>query len=119
MFNNAKKDLFLTEAKTLFKETSNKFITSSMSGSSSKNIYCKSSSDENNPLDVTTNNTYYYIETNSTGNITKFVVWNDSNYIVKQTGDDIKITSLDSVSVEESLKDIKCSDTNILEKLGC
>ena len=119
MFNNAKKDLFLTEAKTLFKETSNKFITSSMSGSSSKNIYCKSSSDENNPLDVTTNNTYYYIETNSTGNITKFVVWNDSNYLVKQTGDDIKITSLDSVSVgEESLKNIKCSDTDILEKLG-
>ena len=118
MFNNAKKDLFLTEAKTLFKETSNKFITSSLSESSSKNIYCKSSSAENNPLDVTTNNTYYYIETNSTGNITKFVVWNDSNYLVKQTGDDIKITSLDSVSVEESLKDIKCSDTNILEKLG-
>ena len=118
MFNNAKKDLFLTEAKTLFKETSNKFITSSMSGNSSKNIYCKSSSDENNPLDVTTNNTYYYIETNSTGNITKFVVWNDSNYIVKQTGDDIKITSLDTVSVDESFKDIKCSDTNILEKLG-
>ncbi len=117
MFNNAKKDLFLTEAKTLFKETSNKFITSSMSGSSSKNIYCKSSSDENNPLDVTTNNTYYYIETNSTGNITKFVVWNDSGYVTKAVSDKVEFKNIDKDSVTEDIvSDINCN--NVLEKFG-
>ncbi len=114
MFNSAKKNLFLTEAKTLFKETSNKFISSSMGDS--KNVYCKSLSDENNPLDVTTSNTYYYIETNSTGKITKFIVWNSSNYLIKKTGDDIKINDLDSVSEgEDSLKEITCA--NVLSKL--
>lgn len=116
MFNGAKKNLFLTEAKTLFKETSNKFISGSMSGSNSKNVYCKSLKDENNPLDVTTSNTYYYIETNSTGKITKFIVWNNSNYLIKKTGDDIKINDLDSVSEgEDSLKEITC--VNVLNKL--
>ena len=116
MFNDAKKNLFLTEAKTLFKETSNKFISGSMSGSNSKNVYCKSLNDENNPLDVTTSNTYYYIETNSTGKITKFIVWNSSNYLIKKTGDDIKINDLDSVSEgEDSLKEITCA--NVLSKL--
>ena len=116
MFNGAKKNLFLTEAKTLFKETSNKFISGSMSGSNSKNVYCKSLKDENNPLDVTTSNTYYYIETNNTGKITKFIVWNNSNYLIKKTGDDIKINDLDSVSEgEDSLKEITC--VNVLNKL--
>ena len=116
MFNGAKKSLFLTEAKTLFKETSNKFISGSMSGSNSKNVYCKSLKDENNPLDVTTSNTYYYIETNSTGKITKFIVWNNSNYLIKKTGDDIKINDLDSVSEDENnLEEITC--VNVLNKL--
>ena len=87
-----------------------------MSGSNSKNVYCKSLKDENNPLDVTTSNTYYYIETNNTGKITKFIVWNNSNYLIKKTGDDIKINDLDSVSEgEDSLKEITC--VNVLNKL--
>ena len=46
MFNKAKKDTFLTEAKTIYKEVSKKYITESMKGNKVRSI-----SNSNNKLD--------------------------------------------------------------------
>ena len=62
MFNKAKKDTFLTEAKSIFKESTNKYISDNMHNSNEGNIYCKSETDSKNPLDMDIGNTYYYIE---------------------------------------------------------
>ena len=60
MFNNAKKDLFFTEAKNVFKESAKKYISDNMHSSKEENTYCKSKTDSKNPLDMDSNNTYLY-----------------------------------------------------------
>ena len=61
MFNKAKKDTFLTEAKNIFKESASKYISDNMHNSNEGNIYCKSETDSKNPLDMDIGDTYYYI----------------------------------------------------------
>ena len=43
MFNQAKEDVFLTEAKNIFKESTSKYITDNMHNSKEGNVYCKRS----------------------------------------------------------------------------
>ena len=71
MFNNAKKDLFLTEAKNIYKEVSKKYISETMRGNKVSNI-----SNSNNKLDLESNNLKYNIKLNNDGSIKKFEVSN-------------------------------------------
>lgn len=73
MFNQAKKDTFLTEAKTIYKEVTKKYITENMKGNKVNNI-----SNSNNKLDLDSNNLDYNIKLDSKGNIKNFQVSNDT-----------------------------------------
>ena len=116
MFNNAKKDLFLTEAKNVFKESTKKYISDNMHNSNEGNIYCKSETDSKNPLDMDIGNTYYYIEKDSTGKTIKFVAWNSSGYVTKVVGDNVMLNDVTGNNVSESsAKDITCN--NVLTNL--
>ena len=116
MFNNAKKDLFLTEAKNVFKESTKKYISDNMHNSNEENIYCKSETDSKNPLDMDIGNTYYYIEKDSTGKTIKFVAWNSSGYVTKIVGDNVMLNDVTGNNVSESsVKDITCN--NVLTNL--
>ena len=116
MFNNAKKDLFLTEAKNVFKESTKKYISDNMHNSNEGNIYCKSETDSKNPLDMDIGNTYYYIEKDNTGKTIKFVAWNSSGYVTKVVGDNVMLNDVTGNNVSESsAKDITCN--NVLTNL--
>ena len=116
MFNNAKKDLFLTEAKNVFKESTKKYISDNMHNSNEGNIYCKSETDSKNPLDMDIGNTYYYIEKDNTGKTIKFVAWNSSGYVTKVVGDNVMLNDVTGNNVSESsVKDITCN--NVLTNL--
>ena len=116
MFNNAKKDLFLTEAKNVFKESAKKYISDNMHNSNEGNIYCKSETDSKNPLDMNIGNTYYYIEKDGTGKTIKFVAWNSSGYVTKIVGDNVMLNDVTGNNVSEnSAKDITCN--NVLTNL--
>ena len=116
MFNNAKKDLFLTEAKNVFKESTKKYISDNMHNSNKGNIYCKSETDSKNPLDMDIGNTYYYIEKDNTGKTIKFVAWNSSGYVTKIVGDNVMLNDVTGNNVSESsVKDITCN--NVLTNL--
>ena len=116
MFNNAKKDLFLTEAKNVFKESTKKYISDNMHNSNEENIYCKSETDSKNPLDMDIGNTYYYIEKDNTGKTIKFVAWNSSGYVTKIVGDNVMLNDVTGNNVSESsAKDITCN--NVLTNL--
>lgn len=123
MFTKAKKDLFLTEVKTLYKESANKFISNSMIGSGSQNIYCKSESDNISPLDVTTSDVYYYIEKDSSGVTKKIIVWNSQGFVSKQVGDkvnlnDITLESLDEIDTTGVTCDNVLTKLNVIPKLS-
>ena len=116
MFNKAKKDTFLTEAKSIFKESTNKYISDNMHNSNEGNIYCKSETDSKNPLDMDIGNTYYYIEKDSTGKTIKFVAWNSSGYVTKVVGDNVMLNDVTGNNISESsAKDITCN--NVLTNL--
>ena len=116
MFNKAKKDTFLTEAKSIFKESASKYISDNMHNSNEGNIYCKSETDSKNPLDMDIGNTYYYIEKDSTGKTIKFVAWNSSGYVTKIVGDNVMLNDVTGNNVSESsVKDITCN--NVLTNL--
>ncbi len=116
MFNKAKKDTFLTEAKSIFKESASKYISDNMHNSNDGNIYCKSETDSKNPLDMDIGNTYYYIEKDNTGKTIKFVAWNSSGYVTKIVGDNVMLNDVTGNNVSESsVKDITCN--NVLTNL--
>ena len=116
MFNKAKKDTFLTEAKSIFKESASKYISDNMHNSNEGNIYCKSETDSKNPLDMDIGDTYYYIEKDSTGKTIKFVVWNSSGYVTKIVGDNVMLNDVTNDNMtESSVKNITCN--NVLTSL--
>lgn len=71
IFNNAKKDIFLTEAKNVYKEISRKYLNESMKGNNINSI-----SNDNNKLDMDTGDLKYNVKLDSKGNITDFQVDN-------------------------------------------
>ena len=76
MFNQAKKDTFLTEAKTIYKEISKKYISETMRGNKISII-----SNDNNKLELESNDLKYKVKLNNDGSIKKFEVSN-GNYCI-------------------------------------
>ncbi len=95
MFNDSKKNSFLTEAKTVYNNASNKYITESMKGNKLDHI----SSNDNTKLEMTGEDLTYYISLNSDGSVKSMKVYNGTYYVELKEGE--KITDLKSTDIEE------------------
>ena len=117
MFNDAKKNSFLTEAKTIYGEAGKKYISDSItSPGNNEHVYCKSKTDSLNPLSLSGRGINYYIKTDSNGNVNTIVVWDDTRYIAKKDSK-IDVTSLtESKDITDNIKNATCD--NILEVSG-
>ena len=117
MFNDAKKNSFLTEAKTVYSEAGKKYISDSItSPGNNEHIYCKSKTDSLNPLNLSGREINYYIKTDSNGNVNTIVVWDDTRYVAKKDSK-IDVTSLtESKDTTDDIKNATCE--NIVEVVG-
>ena len=100
MFNQAKKDTFLTEAKTIYKEISKKYISETMRGNKISII-----SNTNNKLDLESNNLKYKVKLNNDGSIKKFEVSN-GNYCISG-----KFNNLSDLTTDKIIEG-KCEETS-------
>ena len=92
MFNQAKKDMFLTEAKTIYKEISKKYISETMRGNKISII-----SNTNNKLDLESNNLKYKVKLNNDGSIKKFEVSN-GNYCISGKFNNLSDLTTDKIT---------------------
>ena len=117
MFNDAKKNSFLTEAKTVYSEAGKKYISDSItSPGNNEYIYCKSKTDSLNLLSLSGREINYYIKTDSNGNVNTIVVWDDTRYVAKKDSK-IDVTSLtESKDTTDDIKNATCE--NIVEVVG-
>ena len=92
MFNQAKKDMFLTEAKTIYKEISKKYISETMRGNKISII-----SNTNNKLDLESNNLKYKVKLNNDGSIKKFEVSNE-NYCISGKFNNLSDLTTDKIT---------------------
>ena len=100
MFNQAKKDTFLTEAKTIYKEISKKYISEAMKGNKISNI-----SNDNNKLELESNALKYNVKLNDDGSIKKFEVSNGTYCI---SGEFNNLSDLTTDKIIEG----KCKETS-------
>ena len=115
MYNNAKKNSFLTEAKTLARDVSSKYITESMKGNKLTTI-----SNKQNSLDLSGRNIEYNFELDSQGKIKRMMVY-DGTYCVVTTKDytNLKTTDIsDKCSHEELYNIVGTLSKNFYEKSG-
>ena len=99
MYNDSKKNAFMTEAQNLAKEVSSKYISESMKGNKVSVI-----SNQQNPLDMTGRELEYSFELDSQGKIKNMIVSNGT-YCISTNKDYTKITR-DDISDKCSAKDI-------------
>ena len=99
MFNQAKKDTFLTEAKTIYKEISKKYISETMRGNKISII-----SNTNNKLDLESNDLKYKVKLKNDGSIKKFEVSNE-NYCISG-----KFNNLSDLTTDK-ITELKCEET--------
>ena len=117
MYNNAKKQVFLTEAQTVASTSEKKFLTGSITEGSKETVYCKSKTDEKNPLEMTGEKKYYYVQLASDGATKKLIIWDDQKYIkyVSNGSKEISDLTVDEV-VERDNSNLTC--TNVLAEIG-
>ena len=117
MFNESKKNSFLTEAKTVYSEAGKKYISDSItSPGNNEHIYCKSKTDSLNPLSLSGRGINYYVKTDSKGIVNTIVVWDDARYIALKSSE-ISATNLnDAKDITDDIKNATCD--NILENVG-
>ena len=95
MFNQAKKDTFLTEAKTVYKEISKKYISETMRGNKISII-----SNDNNKLELESNDLKYKIKLKNDGSIKKFEVSN-GNYCISGKFNNLSDLTTDKITEGE------------------
>ena len=108
MFNDAKKNSFLTEAKTVYSEVSKKYISESMKGN--KLTYV--SSEDDTKLDMTGKSLKYCVLLNADGSVKSMKVLN-GEWIV-ELPDNKKITDLKITDLKQIPTDYKfeCTSTS-------
>ena len=94
MFNRAKKEIFLTEAKTIYKEVAKKYITENMKGNKISNVNSK-----NTKLDLDNDGYEYNIKLDNKGNVKRFNVSNDS-FCIKAAVSNVNDITIDMISDE-------------------
>ena len=95
MFNDSKKNSFLTEAKTVYSEVSKKYISESMKGNKLSYI----SSEDNTKLDMTGKKLQYCVLLNSDGSVKSMKVSNGT-WVAELSGNK-KITDLKSSDLKD------------------
>ena len=108
MFNDAKKEIFLTETKTIYKEVSKKYISESMKGNKLSFVSSKS----NQKLDISTKEGLEYcINLSSNGKITSLVA-KDENYYIEYDGkSDLNSYTKDNIKEANGKVKMICSST--------
>ena len=103
MFNDSKKNSFLTEAKTLYSEVSKKYISETMKGNKLTYI----SSEDNTKLEMTGRDLQYCVLLNNDGSVKSMKVSNGEWIAELPSGK--KITDLNASNVTEgNLDGYKC-----------
>ncbi|MCI7558639.1 MAG: type II secretion system GspH family protein, partial [Clostridium sp.] len=92
MFNQAKKDTFLTEAKTVYKEISKKYISETMKGNKISII-----SNDNNKLELESNDLKYKVKLKNDGSIKRFEVSN-GNYCISGKFNNLSDLTTDKIT---------------------
>lgn len=104
MFNQAKKEIFLTEIKKIYSESKRKYISNSVAGSKVKKI----SSEDNSKLDMTGEKLQYCIILNNNGKVKSMKVSNGK--WVASLDNDKKVEDLTINDLEEgNLDGYRCS----------
>ena len=105
MFNNSKKNSFLTEAKTVYSEVSKKYITESMKGNKLTYI----SSEDDTKLSMTGKELQYCVLLNDDGSVSEMKVSNGTWIATLENG--AKITELSSKNLKDgNLDGYKCGN---------
>ncbi len=100
IFENGKKNLFVSQAKNIYKEAIQEYAVNEEEYNLINRFYYSQGASEN-PLSLSgSKDVYYDIEIYS-GEMTKFIVWNDS-YIIELEFSDIKQKDIDVNVVEEN-----------------
>ena len=109
MYNNAKKNSFLTEAKSVFNESTNKFMSERINNTgNSEHVYCQSKTDSSNPLTLSGRKINYYAKIDGNGNINTIVVWDDNRYVAKK-GTKLEASNLDdALDITDDIKNATC-----------
>lgn len=94
MYNTAKKNIFLTEAKNIYQEASKKYVSSSFNGVKLSYLTSK-----NNDLDINNKNYEYNIKLDNKGAVSDFRVSNKS-YCIKGKVTDINDLTIDDIETE-------------------
>ena len=115
MYNNSKKQVFLNEAQTVATTSTRKYLTDNIYEVEQSNVYCKSKTDEKNPIELTGEKKYYYVELGESGEINKLILWDDKKYIkyISDGTRDVSDLTIDEI-VEQDNTDMNCG--NVLEK---
>ena len=115
MYNNSKKQVFLNEAQTVATTSTRKYLTDNIYEVEQPNVYCKSKTDEKNPIELTGGKKYYYVELGESGEINKLILWDDKKYIkyISDGTRDVSDLTIDEI-VEQDNTDMNCG--NVLEK---
>ena len=95
MFNQAKKDVFLTDAKNIYKEISKKYISENMKGNKISII-----SNDNNKLELESNDLKYKVKLKNDGSIKKFEVSN-GNYCISGKFNNLSDLTTDKITEEK------------------
>ena len=115
MYNNAKKNSFLTEAKTIAQDVSSKYITESMKGNKLTTI-----SNKQNSLDLSGRDIEYEFKLDSNGKIKSMMVY-DGTYCVVTTKDYTNLKTSDvknKCSYDEIHNIVGTLSKNFYEKSG-
>jgi prepilin-type N-terminal cleavage/methylation domain-containing protein len=97
MFNKAKRDSFVTEARSVYKTAQQKYVADGAQAEcySNDDDYCED-------LQMSgRSNLYYIVEFSTDGDIIYFEVWDDNYSVYFDNGDPIEIEDIDSSSVNE------------------
>ena len=94
MFNSAKKDTFLTEAKTIYKEIAKKYISETMRGNKITEI----NSDDDSKLDISASDIDYCAILDKNGGVEELVVANGTYYIQLDDVDNVNMITVDEVN---------------------
>ena len=114
LYKDAKKNAFVTEAQTLYKETSKKFISESSKGNKLSTV----SSKNDTKLDMTGENLDYCVILDNQGKVTKFAVGNNSYFMVLNDINDVESITKDDVQ-DGKLTEMKCNSAAFKVKLNC
>ncbi len=114
MFTEAKKNTFITEVKTVYRESASKFISESSKGNKLSSI----SSGDDTKLDMSGENLDYCVILDNQGKVKKLAVGNNSYYMMLSDINDIESITKDDVK-DGKLENMKCDSSAFKVKLKC